>query len=652
MRRTATRIGVVVAVLVGAPAAARADNLWLHACSYYSEPGSAFTFSTNGSASTWQGSDSCASPTQEGALQIDTLTRTSSMKYGLWQTVSPDGISIDSAWTPGCTGYCDRQYRGPLIDCALSRNGYEAYFQWNWGGASSNTQRILNHDGSDGTCTYPNSLANGTPIDRGFPATHEFGWGAACENGGGCSGAGATLYMRGIQLGATENRSPALLALGSDNLAYKNGNWVRGGGWSVALQASDPSGACDIRASLNGVLMQGPQVNPDQAVWDQCDPSGAAQRWGGPEIDTTQYPNGTSLQLQYQAKNAAGNWTTSPTSTVHTDNSPVTLTLTGPTSAPVTGKTQYVTAGAGAGPSGVSAIKCSADGGAWTPESLSGGGTSTASAQIPVSGLGSHQVSCRAQNQAYDIAGALGESQTRTWSVKIGEPVRAGITFARVVRHCHSVHVHNRRPVGRAVHCHTATPERRTERVGHGQRASLSGWFATADGTALGHVEVSIMDAPDDGSNQWRRAAVVHTAADGSWHVTVSAGPSRLLRAVYGGGPQTEFANSDTVTLTVPSATTLHLERVVHFGRSAHFSGRLLGGYVPQPGAFVVVEAFDRGHWRSIATVRTDNLGRWRTTYTVNGGSGKYPIRVRIPRQAGYPWAASVTPAQTLIVQP
>jgi hypothetical protein len=295
---------------------------------------------------------------------------------------------------------------------------------------------------------------------------------------------------------------------------------------------------------------------------------------------------------------------------------------------------------------------CSVDGSEWTSEGLAGGGTQNATAHIPINGVGSHQVSCYAANQARDSTGAPAASSTQTWALKIGEPVSAGITFARVIRHCRWVHVHNRKYVGRALRCHTDALERRAAHVAHGERATLSGWFATADGTALGHVPVSIMAAPDDGARTWHREAVVHTAADGSWRVTLPRGPSRLLAAVYSGGPQTEPATSEAVTLSVPASSTLGVPGIVHFGQSAHFAGHLLGGYVPRAGAIVVVQAFDRGHWRNVATVRTDSQGRWHARYAINGGAGDYPIRARIPRQAGYPWAAAVTPSRTLIVRP
>jgi hypothetical protein len=428
---------------------------------------------------------------------------------------------------------------------------------------------------------------------------------------------------------------PSISANGADNLSQSG--WIRGSGWKIGFQASDPSGACNMRAWLNGQVIQGPIVTPNQAYWDQCDPSGAAQQWSSPAVvDTTQFPDGTPLQLTYQAEDAAGNWSPNVATTSEVDNSPVTLTLTGPRDAAITAGTQYVTASSSSNPSG-DTILCQTDGGSWTSH-----GNSTA--RIPVSGLGKHRVSCYSKDSAVDASGNPARSATESWSVKIGEGVRAGITFARVSRTC--------RRTAHALRCHTASRQLRVEHVRHGRSTTVRGWFATADGAALSHVRVRVQTAPDAGSPHWGIVKTVRTAADGSWRATLPSGPSRLVEAVYRGGSVTERATSPTATLLVPASSTLHFGRVVSFGHSVQFSGHLLGGYVPQTGALVVVQAFDRGHWRSIATARSGPDGNWNAHYAISGGAGSYPIRVRIPRQADYPWAPAVTPAQTLVVRP
>src|SRR5205807_1946278 len=137
-----------------------------------------------------------------------------------------------------------------------------------------------------------------------------------------------------------------------------------------------------------------------------------------------------------------------------------------------------------------------------------------------------------------------------------------GITFARVVRSCRQVRAH-----GHRLRCHTTTQQHRVAHLAHGHRTPVRGWFATADGTALGHVRVRIRTAPNDGANNWHTVRTVTTAANGNWHVALPTGPSRLIEAVYPGGPMTERASSPLARVLVAASSTLQFPRVVHFGQ-------------------------------------------------------------------------------------
>jgi hypothetical protein len=230
--------------------------------------------------------------------------------------------------------------------------------------------------------------------------------------------------------------------------------------------------------------------------------------------------------------------------------------------------------------------------------------------------------------------------------------VAGAITFSKLIRACRRVTVRHKSET----RCKTRSVARRVAHVAHGRRTSLQGWFATADGTALSHVAISVMAAPADDPNDWRRLADVETSGDGSWSAVAPPGPSRLIAAVYSGGPTTEPAWSPSGRLLVPAKSTLSLpSAVVHYGASgvnAKFEGRLIGGYVPSRGATVTVQALDRGIWRTIATVTTDKYGRWHAHYRITGGPGTYPVRVYVPRQGGYPWEAAYSGRATLQVQP
>jgi hypothetical protein len=70
------------------------------------------------------------------------------------------------------------------------------------------------------------------------------------------------------------------------------------------------------------------------------------------------------------------------------------------------------------------------------------------------------------------------------------------------------------------------------------------------------------------------------------------------------------------------------------------FSGRLRshGQRIPSRGLVLVLQGHERGLWRTFDDTRTDGNGRWHATYAFSGRAGRYPIRVRIRRQASYPF--------------
>jgi hypothetical protein len=276
------------------------------------------------------------------------------------------------------------------------------------------------------------------------------------------------------------------------------------------------------------------------------------------------------VPLVISGSDAAGNGVTD-TKTVNVDNSVPTLSLSGPTDAPSTAGTQFVTATAGGSPSGIDQIVCSVDGGPAQPYP-------GASADVPVSGLGQHQVRCTALDNAVDANGVRGASQTQTASIKIGAPTALDLTFARFARRrCSKL-------AARRATCELKA--KTTQHVGHGHATTVSGWLGLADGTALAGETVDVVTAPDNGLGKFTRAVRAITAANGTWTATLPPGPSRLVKAYYPGTATTERSTSRQVKLLVKSKVTLEsvIPNRVAWGQTVTIKGRLLGGYLPRAG--------------------------------------------------------------------
>jgi len=161
-----------------------------------------------------------------------------------------------------------------------------------------------------------------------------------------------------------------------------------------------------------------------QTAWHQCSGGSFSQ-----SFNTAAVASASGVPLVMWARDAAYDYqagaylSAAVTKDVNIDNTPVSLTLSGPTDAPSTAGVQYVTATATAGPSGIQGISCSVDG---APAQFYNG----ASAQIPVSGIGAHSIRCAADDNAVDASGGHG------WSTLALDAIRTsrGMRWTRRVR--------------------------------------------------------------------------------------------------------------------------------------------------------------------------------------------------------------------------
>jgi hypothetical protein len=306
-----------------------------------------------------------------------------------------------------------------VADCNLHSDGFSAdYFYGNNG---------VNYGAPAITIDCHGASGNGTAgVLNGFiQPSRYFGFQASCGQST-CYPTGANSLVfgaTGITLAVQETTGPSLGPTGDSNL-YNQSGWVRGA-FDAEVSATDPSGVCAMQTTVNGSTVSS-YTDPtrDTSQWSQC---------SGGQLDaivnTASVPNGSdALTLTYAATNAAGALS-SISRTVGVDNVTPSLALTGPSDAASTAGTQYVTATGSSGPSGIAAIYCSVDGGPIEtyPSSV---------AEVPVAGLGAHQVACYARNHAVDANGVTASSPVATLDLSIRQPTAAAaaaaITFARI----------------------------------------------------------------------------------------------------------------------------------------------------------------------------------------------------------------------------
>ena len=119
------------------------------------------------------------------------------------------------------------------------------------------------------------------------------------------------------------------------------------------------------------------------------------------------------------------------------------------------------------------------------------------------------------------------------------------------------------------------------------------------------------------------RTPVVADAA-GKFTYRVPAGPSRSLRFAFRAGTEPSFTCSKALNVAVRARSTLKASpRTIRSGQRVRFTGKLRGGYIPRGGKLVELQAYERGRWRSITTLRTNSKGafsyRYRFSFRARG---------------------------------
>jgi hypothetical protein len=613
--------------------------------------------------STAYGGFSYSQSCPNGRIDLSTEPSTATTRNGqgaIWQAVAPAGLMVVGAIVPSAAlasaGVNDR-----------SNGQYGGDFYWN-GGSSQ-------------------IVPNESSVSLGPFSSSDFGFLLACIVST-CTQP-ADIAISEIQLAVRETTPPTLTV--SPNTIWQTSGWIRGR-WPLTFWGSSPSGLCALNASFAQAQLPGTSSARDTSRWQQC--------LAGPvsdEIVTQDYRQGGS-PLYLSAWDAAGE-TVGQTKTVYVDNQQPAVSLSGPADASSTAGTQYVTATATAGPSGVAGIACRVDSGpdTWYPSST---------ASIPVSGLGGHTVQCQAQNNAVDSGGQRATSAPSEFAMKIGQPTISAVAFSKLLDglKCHRATAHVRVPAhwsrvrrgGRRVRvhvpahtklvhvrrCHVRTARRRitiwvtrrrhgrrvrirehkvvrivlrphrvisTRRfVAHGHATTVSGWLGTSSGVALGGQTVDVLAAPQDGRSGYSLVGVATTDVNGGWSAHIPAGPSRSITSAYAGGPTTQGSYAAPIQLVVPARVELLRvsPRHVAWGGTVRLAGVLKGGYLPPGGALVRLRI---GLGRSFTTYgvhgHVTGTGRFTTGYTFGAGDARihrgYWFQIASLPMGNYPYAPS-----------
>lgn len=177
----------------------------------------------------------------------------------------------------------------------------------------------------------------------------------------------------------------------------------------------------------------------------------------------------------------------------------------------------------------------------------------------------------------------------------------------------------------------------------------------TNGGTPVTGAVVSVVER-EAGAQVWRVVRDVVTSRLGGFAYRTKRGPSRELRFVY--FPASEsgtFVSGRTLSARITSQLRLRAApRSLRTGQRVRFSGRVLGGRLPDKGLAVTIQGRAPGaRWTTFRVVRTRPGGRFGSAYRFHStrGSVRYQFRARVLGQAGYPFAGGYSSISRVTVR-
>lgn len=249
---------------------------------------------------------------------------------------------------------------------------------------------------------------------------------------------------------------------------------------------------------------------------------------------------------------------------------------------------------------------------------------------------GTYTLRARAADQAGNEGSTSlrvdGQPMVVTLPLRIISMMRAGVEHRKTVRR--KVRRHGKvRHVSRRI-----TVLRPAGRVEFGKQAQIAGQLANRDGQGIAGAVVHVYSSTETSPEQL--VGTLQTDTHGRYRYTATGTSTRTLRLVYAGSPLVLPAQRQ-VKLLVPAASSLRVSRKrVLNGQSVRFTGRLRALPIPAAGKLVELQVRLSGRWQTFRTSRSDQAGNWTIPYRFKRSRGvqHYRFRVRLPKEAGYPF--------------
>ena len=192
-------------------------------------------------------------------------------------------------------------------------------------------------------------------------------------------------------------------------------------------------------------------------------------------------------------------------------------------------------------------------------------------------------------------------------------------------------------------------------RTGFGRRVTIEGRLRNPAGQPI--VGATVVLARTDlrlGAAEQTLTTKV-TRADGSFSHRFRARPGMAIAVRYRAfAGDAGYSAQQGLTLRVRAGVTLRAPRTVRRGKRLRFSGRLLGGPIPRGGKLVMLQSRTGRRWQDSESARTDRRGRFRSSVPTNpaGGRGTVRVRIRVRREASYPYSTGFSRTRRVTLIP
>jgi len=189
--------------------------------------------------------------------------------------------------------------------------------------------------------------------------------------------------------------------------------------------------------------------------------------------------------------------------------------------------------------------------------------------------------------------------------------------------------------------------------IPNGRRARLSGRLSLIRGGSVAGAQVLATTTVARPGAPAVPLATVTTGRRGRFALRVPSGSTRVLR-ISSPGSGVALGATGRLSVRVPAASGIRASRTRLSGPGrVRFSGRVrsLGEPFPARGLILTLQGYEHGRWNTFFDTRTDGRGRWSAAYGFSGRPGAYPVRVRIRRQADFPFVLGRSRAVRIAVR-